>query len=285
MGCGPQRGCGEVAPRGCANPNCLRPSLAVCSFQAPKPFGTSFRNCRIGRFAAGHLCPAAFRDERLAIPRVVEFVQLHKICGCVRRLAELDGADRCKSSNHGCVSPLICDLLNGAPERPSAPAEADDHRHDGAYGCALHQTRERFTLQDCRHFHDLHLERNAHRKAPRGRADAERTRPRASIFRVSLCQPMAPPPPLQGTEISVHRRFLGSWGKRYSPNNAEMGCQSPKRNGKSTNQTPIGCWTSFSICQKYLMGGYSITSFASYARSVLGGTWSRNDLGVRGHPF
>src|SRR5579864_1777900 len=113
----------------------------------PKRFGTSFRNCRIGLFAAGHCCPSAFLDERLEIPSEADFLQLGEICGCVRRLAELVDADRCKSSKHCCVGPLFCDPFNRASERPSAPAEADDHRHDSAGGCALQETFERVSVQ------------------------------------------------------------------------------------------------------------------------------------------
>ncbi len=58
----------------------VSPSPEVCCFQVTKRFGTSFRNCRIGLFAAGHYCPAAFLDERPAIPSVVDFVQLGEIC-------------------------------------------------------------------------------------------------------------------------------------------------------------------------------------------------------------
>jgi hypothetical protein len=46
-------------------------------------------------------------------------------------------------------------------------------------------------------------------------ADADRIRTRTSIFEVLLCQPMAPPLPLQGTETSVRRRFLGSTGASH----------------------------------------------------------------------
>src|SRR5258708_9517687 len=90
----------KVARHKCARSACLRPSPELCCFQATKRFGTSFRNCRIGLFAAGHYCPAAFLDERPAIPSVADFVQLGEICGCVRRLAELVDADRSKTGNH-----------------------------------------------------------------------------------------------------------------------------------------------------------------------------------------
>jgi hypothetical protein len=46
------------------------------------------------------------------------------------------------------VGPLFCDPFNRASERPSAPAEADDHRHDSAGGCALQETFERVSVQD-----------------------------------------------------------------------------------------------------------------------------------------
>src|SRR5580704_14003688 len=118
------------------------------AFRLPQRFGTGFRNCRIGLFAAGHYCPSAFLDERLAIPSEADFLQLGEIYGCVRRLAELVDADRCKSGEHCCVGPLFCDLFNGASERPSTPAEADDHRHDSAGGCALQETFERISVQD-----------------------------------------------------------------------------------------------------------------------------------------
>ena len=41
--------------------------------------------------------------------------------------------------------------------------------------------------------------------------------------------------------------FLGSWGKHYLPNNEQMGCRTPNRNGKPTNHAPIGCLTSFAV--------------------------------------
>ena len=50
----------------------------------------------------------------------------------------------CADSDEGCVGPLFCDLFNGASERPAAPVEADDNRHDSASGCTLQQTRERW---------------------------------------------------------------------------------------------------------------------------------------------
>jgi hypothetical protein len=77
-------------------------------------------------FRCRDYCPAALLDERSAIPSVADFVQLGEICGCLRRLAELVDADRCKSSNHSQLSPFFCDLFNGASERPSAPVEADN---------------------------------------------------------------------------------------------------------------------------------------------------------------
>ena len=123
------------------------PSLDVFCFQGTERFGASFRHRRVNRAAARHDCPAAFLDKHVPIPSVTEFVQLAEICGCVGRLTELVDADRCKSSNDRGVGPLLCDLFNGASERPSAPVEANDYRHDGASDCALQQTFEGVSLQ------------------------------------------------------------------------------------------------------------------------------------------
>src|SRR5882672_1068001 len=59
----------------------LRSSPEVCCLQGTKGFGTSFRNGRIGLLPAGHLGPAAFLDEHLAIPKIADLVQLGEVLG------------------------------------------------------------------------------------------------------------------------------------------------------------------------------------------------------------
>jgi len=56
---------------------------------------------------------------------------------------------------------------------------------------------------------------------------------------VLVCQPIAPPLPLQGTEISVLRRFLGRSGQTLGAHDHHMGYPIPKRNGGSINRAPI----------------------------------------------
>ena len=108
--------------------------------------GDAHMTCECRPLTSWRCGPLPSEYERVAIPDVVEFVQLAEISGRIYGLAELADADRCNRSNHCCVGLLFCDL-NGACERPSAPVEADNHRHDSARGCALQETFERVSPQ------------------------------------------------------------------------------------------------------------------------------------------
>src|SRR5712692_5177853 len=66
----------------------------------------------------------------------------------VRLGAELVGAHRCQRRDDRELRALLCHLVGGAADRPAAPVEADEHRCDRTDGCALQQTRHRFSLQD-----------------------------------------------------------------------------------------------------------------------------------------
>src|SRR6266436_7217143 len=41
------------------------------------------------------------------------------------------------------------------PERPPTPVKANKHRCNGTGGCALQQTLQRFSLQNCRYLHGI----------------------------------------------------------------------------------------------------------------------------------
>ena len=88
------------------------------AFRPPSVSAQALATAEIGLFAAGHYRPSTAFDERPPIVGVADCVQLGKICGRVRRLAELVDADRCKSSHHCYVGPSFGDLFNGASERP-----------------------------------------------------------------------------------------------------------------------------------------------------------------------
>jgi hypothetical protein len=55
---------------------------------------------------------------------------------------------------------------------------------------------------------------------------------------VLWCQPMAPPPPLQGTATSVRRRFLDSTRASQYPPRASSRVSGVKRKGGSINYAP-----------------------------------------------
>src|SRR6516164_9740616 len=63
-------------------------------------------------------------------------------------MLELIGADGCQYPDDTCLFGILDLFFGGTPERPSAPVESDNHCSHSADGCALQQTRQRFSSEE-----------------------------------------------------------------------------------------------------------------------------------------